>query len=259
MFKVCVVCSDQSVLEDLSRMVSQTGDVTILQPFTSIPTEVVLDRYLRIRAPHAILISGSGGSHTIDFIEHIRRTYPNLQVGMLCADRDPEALVSFMRAGVRYKENDYAGAIDDYTKVIELDPKDMNAHSNRGDVYHNRKEYDKAITDYSKVIEIDPNFVLGYINRAHSRNLSGDYNGAIEDYKKALQIHPDEGRYIELADMQTLNKDFGGAAATFTTLIELNPNDASLYRKRAAALRAMKNTRRANADIKKAVRLEKTP
>ena len=115
------------------------------------------------------------------------------------------------------------------------------------------------IIDYSKVIEIDPNFVNGYINRAASRKLSGDYKGAIADYKKALKIHPEEFRYIELAEIQTLDKDYRGAAATFTILIRSSPYDASLYRRRADVYRAMKNIRRANADIKKAVRLEKNP
>mgnify|MGYP001595382467 CR=1 FL=1 len=43
-----------------------------------------------------------------------------------------------------YNKGDYDRAIADYTRAIELDPKDAITYSNRGIVYYNKGEYDYA-------------------------------------------------------------------------------------------------------------------
>jgi len=100
MFKICVACPDRTILQQLDAMLSQAGEISVRR-LTSSPSEAELDRYLRFHAPHAILISSSCGNQLMDLIAHIRRTYPNLQVGVVCADRKATDLVPFMRAGVR--------------------------------------------------------------------------------------------------------------------------------------------------------------
>ena len=45
------------------------------------------------------------------------------------------------------KEDENFKAIDDYTRAIELDPKDTKAYYNRGTVYDELRQYQKAIDD----------------------------------------------------------------------------------------------------------------
>ena len=44
----------------------------------------------------------------------------------------------------------------DYTKVIELDPKDANAYFNRGSCYANGDDFVNAIKDLSVAAQLDP-------------------------------------------------------------------------------------------------------
>lgn len=57
----------------------------------------------------------------------------------------------------KYDNKDYKGAIQDFTKAIELNPKFADAYSNRGVVKGNLQDYRGAIQDYNKAIELNPN------------------------------------------------------------------------------------------------------
>jgi len=86
----------------------------------------------------------------------------------------------------KYYLKDYAGAIADYTKAIELDPNDAKAYYNRGNSKKNLKDYKGAITDYTKAIELKPDYVDAYYNRGTSKwYLKQDY---CSDYKKACEL-----------------------------------------------------------------------
>ena len=79
-------------------------------------------------------------------------------------------------------------AYADFTKVIEIDPSDRNGYHNRGVIYYKRSEYQKAIEDYTKAIEIDPNFKEAYTNRAKAYQIMGQRNLADTDRQKAREL-----------------------------------------------------------------------
>ena len=55
-------------------------------------------------------------------------------------------------------------AIADFTKAIEIGPKDADVYNNRGIAYAAKGLYDQAIADYTKAIEIDPEYAEAYYN-----------------------------------------------------------------------------------------------
>ena len=63
----------------------------------------------------------------------------------------------------RTSSGDYAGAIEDYTQAIELDPKFAEAYFNRGNAKHSSGDYAGAIEDYTKAIELDPKVCSGLL------------------------------------------------------------------------------------------------
>ena len=50
-------------------------------------------------------------------------------------------------------------AIKDYTKAIELDPKDAEAYNNRGTEFSSLGKSEEAIKDYTKAIELNPQYM----------------------------------------------------------------------------------------------------
>ena len=109
-------------------------------------------------------------------------------------------LISFNSFGQTAKEyfdngiekitnEDYYGAIADFTKAIEIDPDYDYAYARRGDVnLYSKKDYYAAIADYTKAIEIDPNYDYAYASRANAKEELGDLNGACADWKEAARL-----------------------------------------------------------------------
>ncbi len=90
----------------------------------------------------------------------------------------------------KYDAGDYSGAISDYNKAIEINPRYAKAYNNRGNAKSKLGDNSGAISDYSKAIEINPRDAYAYINRGYAKDELKDYYGAISDYNKAIEINP---------------------------------------------------------------------
>ena len=60
----------------------------------------------------------------------------------------------------------------------------------RGLVYHSQKEYDRAIENYTKVIELNPDYADAYYNRGAVYRDKGEVDRAIADHNRAIQLNP---------------------------------------------------------------------
>ena len=121
-------------------------------------------------------------------------------------------------------EDEDESTYEDYTKAIELDPKDAKAYFNRGHAYNELNKYKEAIADYTKAIELDPKYAHAYFNRGFAYDELKKYEEAIADYTKA---------------------------------IELDLTDSDAYSNRGHAYEALGKTKEAEADFAKAKSLEK--
>ena len=109
---------------------------------------------------------------------------------------------AYYNRGIAYKnKGQYERAISDYTKALEINPRDADTYYNRGITYRNKGQYDKAITDFTKGIEINPRDARAYNNRGivYAQG-KGQYDKAITDFTKAIEIHPwDTSAYNSLS------------------------------------------------------------
>ena len=69
---------------------------------------------------------------------------------------DDDAATYFIRGVFRYENGDFAGAIADLSKAIEIDPKHARAYYNRSVLHRAKGNNDRALADQKKAIEIDP-------------------------------------------------------------------------------------------------------
>src|SRR4030066_195218 len=95
---------------------------------------------------------------------------------------------------------DYDGAIAEFTKAIESNPKSEGAYWGRGSAYHIKGDYDRAIQDYNKAIELNPKSALAYSNRGNAFYCQGKFREAIPDYLKAIanNYKPKDYPYLRL-------------------------------------------------------------
>ncbi len=85
----------------------------------------------------------------------------------------------------KYKNKDYEGAILDYNKELEKNPKSTAALYNIGISYNAQSKYLEAINSLNKAIEIDANYVLAYISRSKSWNYLKNYDKALDIISKS--------------------------------------------------------------------------
>lgn len=108
--------------------------------------------------------------------------------GMISFAQDSDAFLNSGKAKVR--ANDYKGAIVDFTKGIEINPKDMNLFLQRGMCYGITEDYESAIKDYTVVINAEPKQVFPYISRGGAFNKQKKFEKALSDFNQALNIDP---------------------------------------------------------------------
>ncbi|NJL42543.1 MAG: tetratricopeptide repeat protein [Pseudanabaena sp. SU_2_4] len=97
----------------------------------------------------------------------------------------------FNRGVEKENKGDRQGAIEDYTKAIELDPKYALAYNNRGYVRSALGDKQDAIADYTESIRLNnPELYIPYNNRGIARADLGDKQAAISDFNKSIELNP---------------------------------------------------------------------
>ena len=95
-----------------------------------------------------------------------------------------------------------------------------------------------AIADFSKEIELSPKDELGYLGRGQAELMQKQPDPAMADLSKALELKPNDPVALKLrgfADIALYQWD--KAVADFTAVLQKNPNDAVSYDRRAWAYR----------------------
>jgi serine/threonine-protein phosphatase 5 len=106
-----------------------------------------------------------------------------------------------------FAAHDWEGAIDLYTKAIELNPQDPTFYSNRAQANIKSEAYGYAIADATKAIEIDPNFVKAYYRRAVAYTAILKSRDALRDFKTVVRKAPnDKDAKLKLAECEKIVK-----------------------------------------------------
>jgi tetratricopeptide (TPR) repeat protein len=134
------------------------------------------------------------------------------------AERNPKDDAPYYnRAQARRLKNDTAGAIADYTKAIELGSTNPAAYNNRANARAENKDRDGAIADYTRAIELKPDYARAYYNRAMLKKEKGDAAGAAADFKRAQKLDPDLVTEESAPDASS-NRGTANGEATGTTI-----------------------------------------
>jgi tetratricopeptide (TPR) repeat protein len=127
----------------------------------------------------------------------------------------------------RWWLHDYSGAVIDYDKAIILNPKCGGYYCNRGQAKFTLKQVSGALADYNKSIELDPRNAEAYFNRGTLKMLATNYTEAVPDFTKAIELHNDpheEDIWLWRGEAKFQLKDYAGAIADYSKSLELNPN-----------------------------------
>jgi len=112
---------------------------------------------------------------------------------------------------------DYIGAVDDFSKAIKKDKKNLNAYLKRGTAKSRsgKYEFDDIIKDYNQAIKLNNKSSDAYLGRYFFYEENYKYSEAIEDLKKAI-LYGEKNDYFwiyfrRLSDLKVKMNDFSGA------------------------------------------------
>ncbi len=154
-------------------------------------------------------------------------------------------------------KGDLDGALADFTKAIELDPKSAPAHAKRGEAKRRKDDFDGAILDLTKAIDLDPNYGWAYAERGEARRQRVDLDGAIADLTRAIELDPNDGWALSRrGDAKRQKGDGKGAVEDLTRAVAIDPQDAWAYLMRGYAEYDQQLWKNALADVRKACELD---
>ncbi|MFV9552535.1 tetratricopeptide repeat protein [Algibacter sp. PT7-4] len=157
-----------------------------------------------------------------------------------------------------WKIKDYDKAIENYEKALKLKPNYIEALNAYG-LFHRIRtnNYNYAIQLYTRVIELDPrNFGVFHRRSACKEGLK-DYNGAIEDALLHIENtkKPSADDYVSIALIKFRIDDFEGAIEHCTEAINVNAKSDFAYYIRGKAKFEISKFKNACEDFKKSIEI----
>lgn len=144
----------------------------------------------------------------------------------------------FESANRKMQQGNYAGALQDYSRSIELDPSYPQVFTNRGLLKHLFfNDPQGAIQDFTQAITIAPFSVEAYVNRGATKESILDLDGAIRDLDRAIQLNPNLFEaYNARGSVYKRKKEYVRAYQDYSDAIRCNPKSAVVYSNRAFVL-----------------------
>lgn len=93
----------------------------------------------------------------------------------------------------KLQKQDFKGALKDFSQLIRLQPKMLDAYLGRGLAYAGLNNPQAAIADYNRALKLEPKFAAAYLNRADEYLSLGNKKQAIADLKTAAKLFRQQG------------------------------------------------------------------
>ncbi len=108
----------------------------------------------------------------------------------------PKIFAHVSRARALKKSKDYAGAVTQYSRAIDLDPTDAELYYLRGAVRFKMLEYPRAQEDFERSLALDPSRFDAYIKVAYILSLQQDWDGIIRRWDRFLSREPHHAKAL---------------------------------------------------------------
>lgn len=146
--------------------------------------------------------------------------------------------------------------LDNYNKLLEINPHDATLYRNRGNILENLGRRKEALDSYDKALEINSNDDTAYFCKGSLLAILGRLEEALDNYKKALEINPNDKFIYQLkgnvlGDLGRLEEEL----TSYDKALEINPNDEFTYQLKGNVLSDMGRLEEALTSYDKALEI----
>lgn len=172
---------------------------------------------------------------------------------------NPKASLAFLGRGVLLAERKraYDRAIEDFDKVLVLEPDNVEALISRGDAFSQMGDTGRAMADLNRAVALAPQSPIPLLARGQAESRRGNNAGAARDYEAALKIDPrNADAMVDLAAIQSIEGKATEAVKLLDQAIAIDNSNPLAFYNRGYAWFALKGYDKAIADYGKAIELE---
>lgn len=178
-------------------------------------------------------------------------------------DIRPNSAVLWNNRGVcKYKLLRYSEAIKDYGVALDLDKDYIHAYFNKGNCHLDLAEYDKALVSYDEVVKRDEKYKNVYKNRAKVFFYLQDYRSCLVDIDRGLSRSSDPEDHKKLyffkAEASVKLNKLDEAMSYYTKVLEIDPEHFVSYLHRGQVKLKLKLHEEAIKDFTLAMRFDNT-
>lgn len=164
------------------------------------------------------------------------------------------------RGWARYSNEETEAALKDLAEAIRLDPKLASAYLTRARILIWQDRGGEALDDFDAAIAADPNDAQSYFERGELYLKRAELDAALKDFDAAIKIKPKNlSFFMRRGDTLVKAGDNPAALKDYSAAIAAFPNYAGAYEARARLLRVMGQNDLALADDRKIKELENKP
>jgi tetratricopeptide (TPR) repeat protein len=172
---------------------------------------------------------------------------------------DPKSSLAFLGRGVllAVRKRAYDRAIEDFDKVLVIEPDNVEALMSRGDAFGQLGDLGRAMADLNRAVTLAPNNPTALLARGQIESRRGNLAGAARDYEAALKLEP---RYadamINLAAIRSMQGQSGAALELLDKAIAIDRRNPLAFYNRGYAEFAQKQYDKAIADYSSAIEID---
>jgi tetratricopeptide (TPR) repeat protein len=144
--------------------------------------------------------------------------------------QNPDDLQALFANAVRRQQaGDVEGAIADYRKFLESQPRNVEARSNLGAALVRQGLLEDAVKEYQEALAVDPGRTAVRFNLAVALQKSGQLAQAAEELRRVIRDRPDHrNAVVLLAECHARLGEYGQAVVLLTPLAEKYPDDRAI-------------------------------
>ncbi len=141
-------------------------------------------------------------------------------------DRDLPLISGYVHAD----HNEYAAAVHDFTRALEIDPTMAVGYMNRGYVYNDMRLPTKAEQDFRKALALNPQYGEAHLGLAYALLQSRRSTAALKEAEVATRLLPDsESLHLVKAEGYRQRSMLARAEGEYRKALTLNPNNPTSY------------------------------